>query len=395
MVRTPRKTATPLYTLLQGCYWAAYCILLSFSSVYLLDRGFTNAQIGAIISAACLLSALLQPFAAAAADRGKRLTLRQFTALIVLALVLCAAAESFLPGKLLQAAGYMLQMILLQLLMPFLNTLAMDCVNNHIPLNFGFARGFGAMAYGLASAVCGALAAGFGAGILPLGTAVTAGALLAGVLAFRYGGPVERTLPGEAAAEEEDERHFLRRYPIILPMLIALSLLFTSHNILISFPYQIVQNLGGDSGELGVLLTVMSVMDIPPMVLFTVLLRRRSSRFWVKCSAVSFFLHPVLVWLSPNLPILCAAQIMEMTGYAVYIVASVYFVNELVDTRDRVKGQTWFAMANTIGIVAGSLTGGVLLDLAGTGGLLAFASLTGGAGMAGLLALLRNQPRRK
>lgn len=286
----------------------------------------------------------------------------------------------------------MLQMVLLQMLMPFLNAMAMNCV----PLNFGFARGFGAVTFGLVSAVCGTMVEGFGTGILPVGTALIAGVLLAGVLGFRFGGAVRSTLPNkEAIGEPEDTRPFLRRYPAILPMLIAVSLLFTSHNILMSFPYQIVQHLGGGSGELGILLTVMCVMDIPPMVLFAMLLRRRSSRFWVKCSAVSFFLHPVLVWLAPNMPVLYAVQVLEMTGYAVYIVASVYFVNELVDHRDQVKGQTWFAMTNTIGIVVGSLAGGFLLDWAGTGGLLAFASLTGGAGMAGLLALLKNQTRRK
>ena len=33
------QNATPRYTLLQGLYWMVYCILVSFSSVYLLDRG--------------------------------------------------------------------------------------------------------------------------------------------------------------------------------------------------------------------------------------------------------------------------------------------------------------------------------------------------------------------
>ena len=36
---------TSHYAWIQGCYWMAYCILLSFSSVYLLDQGFSNTQI--------------------------------------------------------------------------------------------------------------------------------------------------------------------------------------------------------------------------------------------------------------------------------------------------------------------------------------------------------------
>ena len=44
--------ATPRYTLMQSSYWASYCILLTFSSVYLLSKGFPNAQIGVILSLA-------------------------------------------------------------------------------------------------------------------------------------------------------------------------------------------------------------------------------------------------------------------------------------------------------------------------------------------------------
>ena len=33
------------YTFLQGCYWACYCCTITFSSVYLLSQGFSNAQI--------------------------------------------------------------------------------------------------------------------------------------------------------------------------------------------------------------------------------------------------------------------------------------------------------------------------------------------------------------
>ena len=44
--------ATGHFSLIQGCYWMTYCILISFSSLYLLDRGFTNTQIGLLLGIA-------------------------------------------------------------------------------------------------------------------------------------------------------------------------------------------------------------------------------------------------------------------------------------------------------------------------------------------------------
>ena len=41
---------TPRFVAIQSSYWACYCCIISFSSVYLLDQGFSNAQVGLVIS---------------------------------------------------------------------------------------------------------------------------------------------------------------------------------------------------------------------------------------------------------------------------------------------------------------------------------------------------------
>ena len=46
------------YTFLQGCYWACYCCTITFSSVYLLSQGFSNAQIGVLISVSGILATM-------------------------------------------------------------------------------------------------------------------------------------------------------------------------------------------------------------------------------------------------------------------------------------------------------------------------------------------------
>ena len=174
-----------------------------------------------------------------------------------------------------------------------------------------------------------------------------------------------------------------------IPLLAGVVLLYTSHNILMSFPYQIVQYLGGGSGEMGTLLTLQSLMDIPAMVLFSLLLRRAASWRWVRLAGLSFFLHALLTWLAPSVFFLYGIQIFETTGYALYAVASVYWVNDMTAPADRVQGQTYFTMANTLGIVLSSFLGGFLLDAAGTGPTLAFSTVTGGTGMGILWIMLR------
>ena len=48
-MKNAMRSATPHYTWIQGCYWMVYCILLSFSSVYLLEQGLSNTEIGLLL----------------------------------------------------------------------------------------------------------------------------------------------------------------------------------------------------------------------------------------------------------------------------------------------------------------------------------------------------------
>lgn len=41
-----RKDLTLRYAVIQFCFWVCFAEIVAFSSVYLLDRGLTNTQIG-------------------------------------------------------------------------------------------------------------------------------------------------------------------------------------------------------------------------------------------------------------------------------------------------------------------------------------------------------------
>ena len=70
------KNRTLGYSAIQGFYWMGYASIMGFASVFLLNVGFDNSQVGLLIAAAGLLSALLQPLAAAYADRPKSMALK-------------------------------------------------------------------------------------------------------------------------------------------------------------------------------------------------------------------------------------------------------------------------------------------------------------------------------
>lgn len=142
-MKNAMRSATPHYTWIQGCYWMVYCILLSFSSVYLLEQGLSNTEIGLLLGLSGLASALLQPVAGARAGRMRRLSLGQLSGCLVGGMGLCALGLLLLPGKWVQGGLFMVLLALLQMLAPFLYAIGMGCAVQNIPLNFGLPGGWG------------------------------------------------------------------------------------------------------------------------------------------------------------------------------------------------------------------------------------------------------------
>ena len=77
-----------LYSSIHGAYWVYYGVISSFSSVFLLARGFSNSQIGIIIALANILAVIIQPYLADYVDRSGRTAIFSVMASMCIALVL-------------------------------------------------------------------------------------------------------------------------------------------------------------------------------------------------------------------------------------------------------------------------------------------------------------------
>ena len=82
-------------------------------------------------------------------------------------------------------------------------------------------------------------------------------------------------------------------------------------------------------------------------------------------SGVFFAAKAAAYLFAVTMPQFYLAQILQMGSFALYIPASVYYVNETMEDADKFKGQAVMTATNTLGGVIGSLIGGILLDYAG------------------------------
>ncbi|OJG45571.1 hypothetical protein RV04_GL001860 [Enterococcus hermanniensis] len=357
---------------MQVPYWMGYSVLGTFTSVFLLSRGFTNGQIGIVLSLANLLAAIIQPFVASFADRMERIRLSQLAAVMALLLVIFSGMLLVLPKVFLVVAFiYLLLYACLVLLQPLTIAIGTFFISRGYGLNFGLARGLGSLAFAGAAAVTGLLIERFSATIILY--------LLIAIFLFfivvtlaidtrQQGGTYSASLSIEGSHQSDHSETpigliaFAKKYQRFMFLLIGVSLLFVFHTIINSYMFQIMQPLGGTESNVGSSLSVAAISELPTMFFFFYLLRHVRIHSLMQLAAIFFSIKAGLILFAGSIFLINLAQSLQMFGFALHTMASVYYTNQIIAQKDLVKGQTLMATANTIGGIAGSFLGGQMLS---------------------------------
>ncbi len=367
------KNRTAGYAAIQSFFWMCYASIMGFVSMYLLQAGFDNSQVGILIAGAGLLSALLQPVVAAYADKPGSLSLGRLITLSGGAALACGVGLVLSRGSMaVTGLLYTGCMVLLQMTTPLVNAMGIAAVNSGEKLDFGIARGFGSLGYAAAAYLIGLLANRFGPVTVPVCMGLGFALMLASVKAF---GTVDFKA-GDAEKKPASKGGFLGRYPRYAVVLVGLVLIFVSHVVLNSFTFQIVQAKGGTSREMGVAMAFASLIELPVMFLFGWMLKKAKSHVWFRISGVFFFLKCLGTLLCTNIAGFYAVQLFQIFGWALMTVSAVFYINAIMAPEDSVKGQAFYTMSMTLGNVLGAIVAGRILDALGVQAMLVFGTVS-------------------
>jgi len=110
---------------------------------------------------------------------------------------------------------------------------------------------------------------------------------------------------------------------------------------------------------------IAAMIELPVMMFFEKINKKFSCTFLMKVSMFFFFIKHFLTYLATNVMMIYIAQVIQMLAYALFIPASVYYVNAYINENDRVKGQSLITLCTTVGGTFASLLGGILIDKVG------------------------------
>lgn len=361
---------TVKYTILNAAYFSAFCTLHAYAAVYLLSCGFTNTEVGILLAAANITSAIFQPIVAGIIDRPGFLTNKRYILISVLLIMAGSFVLLLIPGRkslifVIYAFIYMIQFAY----QPVVTAICFEYRKAGCDIFYGLARGLGSASFAVTSLFIGSAVEKEGVSVL----------LWVNIAAMAVSALITLTFIKPKGAADTDTKikqetvgvahnslgSFAATYPAFMLFLGGTIFFFFSHNMINDFMIQIIRNLGGGETELGYANFLQAILELPVMALIGIILKKFSAHRLLVFSGAAFLVKALILLFAGNLFMMYASQSFQIFAYAVFIPASAYYVSQTMEELDQVKGQAFITSAITIGGVFSNLISGVILDHSG------------------------------
>lgn len=372
------SNVTGAYSLMQAAEWGVDGCLYCYSSFFLLSCGLTNTNIGICMGVASIGSFFAQILFGEALNRQGRSGLRRFL-LAAAGILLLGNVVLLLPiGRLLAVTLFLAGCMLLTMFPAFLDAASMYELQRGVPVDFGIGRGTGSLGYAVCSALVGRLLLRFGTSSIFCTGAVLSAVLIGGILWFFAAADqqIGDDYFLEVLTQEKKEFRsnglnftFLTAYPRYTVLLTGCVLLMMGHTYTSNFLYQIISHKGGDEGGMGLAAAIAACAEVPVLFLFGRISHRLRCDQWLKLSALLLILKMALGYWAAGTSSFLFSELFQ-SGYALYVVSSVYYTGAVIPHGDVINGQAYLHAASTLGVLLSLLTGGAILDYFGVQSLL-------------------------
>lgn len=353
------------YIIINATYFAVYSGIHAYSSVFLLEKGFSNTLIGITLALANILSVIFQPLVAGLIDKQGKLTNRNVsmasTALLLIGSILLLIIKNGIVAIfIIFALIYMVQMVY----QPIITAMYFEYEAAGCHIYYGLARGLGSAGFAVTSVFTGMAIGKFGVSILMILDIIFL--TIALIVLFFFKKPaVKASEPAKDEVAHNNLFSFIKTYPGFMLFVLGAVCFFFAHNAINDYMIQIITPLGGTEAKMGTAVFIAAILELPTMALIDKVMKKISCRNLLLIAGAAFLIKTLLMLIAPNMAVVYISQAMQMFAYAVFIPVSAYFVNQTMKRLDQVKGQAYVNVSITLGGVFSSLVCGRLLDIKG------------------------------
>lgn len=390
------------YTLINVAYFAAYSGVHAFTSVFLLEKGFNNTQIGLVIALANVLSVIMQPITAGWIDKYEKFTNRRVSIVCAIGCGISCVLLYFANGFYVIFAVYALLYMLQMIYQPLLQAMYFEYTAAGDKINFGLARGLGSCGFAITSVIIGKVLAANGVSSLQIVNIV---AFVIGILMIvSFIKPKMDDICVEekqdVSSAEKGEVHnsiisFTKHYKMFMLFVLGGTCLFFAHNALNDYLIQIITPLGGNESVMGTMVMVAALLELPAMASFAAVEKKVGCKAILMLSGIMFTVKTILMLVAPNILVAYISQACQIFAYALFIPGGAYLAEKVMEQSDKTKGQAYVNCAITLGGVFSALICGKLLDDLGVKPMLAVSAVVGAVGTILVIIALRGIKLKK
>lgn len=356
------------YSFLQIAYWVTSAVVFCFTTVFLQFRGYSNYEIGIVFAVGNIIGFVSQPLIAGYIDRSDRRTLLRCIRITAVLAVLLMLAVYFLPSGSISLIGvYALLVAGNTLLNPLCISLSFYIESWGCGINFSRARALGSLSFAVCNVILGMLVQRVSENAVPTAFILFSSLLGLATLLFVPGDRAHRAAFPERRMQSASEKpsgllEFARENKRFMLFLLGTATLYFTHGMIGNFMIEFIRSIGGGSEDMGNVLAFMTVVEVPVMLLFGRLTQRFRCSSLLRFAVIMFTVKELMIYLASSLPALYAAEALQAFSFALFVPASVRYVDEVIAKHNAVKGQAFVTSMMTLGSIFASYIGGLLLD---------------------------------
>lgn len=356
------------YSFLQIAYWVTSAVVFCFTTVFLQFRGYSNYEIGIVFAVGNIIGFVSQPLIAGYIDRSDRRTLLRCIRITAVLAVLLMLAVYFLPSGSISLIGvYALLVAGNTLLNPLCISLSFYIESWGCGINFSRARALGSLSYAVCNVILGMLVQRVSENAVPTAFILFSSLLGLATLLFVPVDRAHRIAAPERRMQSASEKpsgllEFARENKRFMLFLLGTATLYFTHGMIGNFMIEFIRSIGGGSEDMGNVLAFMTVVEVPVMLLFARLTQRFRCSSLLRFAVIMFTVKELMIYLASSLPALYAAEALQAFSFALFVPASVRYVDEVIAKHNAVKGQAFVTSMMTLGSIFASYIGGLLLD---------------------------------
>ena len=356
------------YSFLQIAYWVTSAVVFCFTTVFLQFRGYSNYEIGIVFAVGNIIGFVSQPLIAGYIDRSDRRTLLRCIRITAVLAVLLMLAVYFLPsGSVSLIVAYALLVAGNTLLNPLCISLSFYIESWGCGINFSRARALGSLSFAVCNVILGMLVQRVSENAVPTAFILFSSLLGLATLLFVPVDRAHRIAAPERRMQSASEKpsgllEFARENKRFMLFLLGTATLYFTHGMIGNFMIEFIRSIGGGSEDMGNVLAFMTVVEVPVMLLFGRLTQRFRCSSLLRFAVIMFTVKELMIYLASSLPALYAAEALQAFSFALFVPASVRYVDEVIAKHNAVKGQAFVTSMMTLGSIFASYIGGLLLD---------------------------------